>query len=658
MKFQRTDARSLLSQFKRREKQIKLKSRWLLGIPPTRSERKKLKKYFKNKYLSESLLREDDIFHEAVRIRVEDAFGGHRIKQEKQASHDDMDLIQIPNMKRLISWCLDNFTINGLYLLAKIVTGDSFNYEMTRCKLKKVIKGSVSRILGSKDSNHVETQKQIFMLLTNPQNFHDRCEPLPALRSQSCRAAVAQILHGLQNLPSQTLIAMRRKLKGVKAPVPQLQPQKHGWARDHLINLVKKISRKMLSQLERESELQEPLAKAMAIADLSLELTTGCHNIFAQEFYQFSPEVKSLQSDIMNAIWSVKKKVSMAQLRNLQLLVEPKATISNRCLRSAFVNFLTEFLFECSDMDSVPAFLLQTLDVINRGSNSGMHGLSFKKKDVEEEVDCILNMSASTKQIVLDLLPDDEFDKDFIDAYLEQPEESDDSGSNEDDDDSQLQEDIQFRNGTNDSMDSFYEAESVGDFAPFDFDTSGQQLQPNNCNKVNLESNVYNTPYSECQRESTEQFSTVMLSTNNCSSVLSPEREFDKNVIQRNGFPTDTKIDETDITNLFGKETEPIKYGACKNQYLVIQNACDKTSMLAYNLIGHMLEEFAINECQDLNLSKSLYLSGHNHIEEVEGTDEKSSSRKRARDFVQVIEELIPSFPDSSMERLKMLMGL
>ncbi|TKY67482.1 hypothetical protein E2542_SST10376 [Spatholobus suberectus] len=683
MKFHRTDAQSILSQIKRQEKQIKLKRRWLLGIPPTRSERKKLKKYFKNRYLSESIIREDDMFYESVRTHVEDAFGAHRIEQENYAPQDDMDLIRIPNMKRLISSCLDNLNTKGLYFLSVIVTGGSFKSEMTRCKLKKTIKGSLSSVLCSKSPNCLETRKQIFSLLANPQNFRDRCEPLPALGSQSYHAAVAKILHGLQNLPSQTLIAMRRKLKGVKALVPQLQPRKHGWARDHLIKLVKKISREMLSQLDRENELQEPLAKAMAVADLSLKLTTGCHNIFSKEFYQFSPEVKSLQSNIMNAIWSVKKVVTLPELRSLQLLIEPKAIISNRCIRTAFVNFLTEILFECSDMDCVPKSLSQILDVINRGSNNSMHDVLFKKKYIGEEVDCILNMSALTKQIVLDLLPDDEFDKDFTDAYMEQLEESDDSGSDEDDDDSQLQEDIQFRNGTFGSTDSFYEAESIGDFAPFEFHpstimteehvssapltTSGrlnsgsEQLQPNNCDTVNLESKVHNTPHNQCQGESTKHFSTFVAGKNNNSSVLSPERELDENVVKRNDFSeSDTKVDATGIATLFCKETEPIpsKYSACKNQYLAIQDACDKTSMLAYNLIGHMLEEFAIIEGLDLNLSKSLYLSGNNHIEDVEDTEEQSPSGKHARDFVQVIEELIPSFPDSSMERLKMLMGL
>ncbi|XP_061353788.1 uncharacterized protein LOC133298510 [Gastrolobium bilobum] len=691
MKFCRTDVQSILSHIKRQEKQIKLMRRWLMGIPTSKSEWEKLNFFFKNKFLSESLLREDDIFYESVRTRVEGAFGKHHIERENHVLQDDIHLMHTPNIKRLISSCLDKLTTKGLYLLAMIVTGGSVKSERTRCNLKKIIKGSLSSFLGSKSHNHhkQKTCKQIFQLLTNPQNFRDRCEPLSGLRSQSSHAAVAKVLQELHNLPSQSLIAMRRKLKGVKAPIPQLQPRKLGWRRDHLIKLVKKISREMLSQLDRGNELQEPLAKAMAVADLSLKLITGCHNIFSEEFYQFSPEVKSLQSDIMNAIWSVKKVGTVPQLRSLQLLIEPKAIISNRSLRTAFVNFLIEFLVECSEMDSIPKSLLQILDVINRGSNDGMHNALFQKKYIEEEVDCILSVSAQTKQIVLDLLPDHEFDQDFNDAYMEQLEDSDDSSSDEDDDDSQLPEDRQFVNGTFISMDSSCGAESIGDFTPFESHPStsmtqenvslcpittserlnrdSEKLQTKKCYSVNMEFEVHTIPpnvtTNQYLGQSTEHFSTFMAGKTNNSSVISLDRESDENIIMRHDFyESDTERDPRDTDSLFCEETEsiPTKYSLCKNQYLATQDACDKTSMLAYNLIGRMVEEFAIIEGLNLNLSQSLYLSGDNQVEEVEETKEQSSCGKHAKcsAIVRVIEELIPSFPDSGMERLKMLMGL
>lgn len=692
MQYCRTDAESILSQIKRQEKQIKLKRRWLAGVVLTKSERKKLNKSknFQNLFLSESLLREDDIFYESVRTRVEDAFGARRSERENSVPQGDMHLVHIPNikLKRLISSCLNNLTTKGLYLLAVILTGGSIKSEITRCNLKKIIKGSLSSVLGrrSNDRLQMETRKQLLQLLANPQHFRDRREPLSALKSQSNLAAVENVLQGLKNLPSQTLIAMHRKLRGEKAPMPQLQRRKCGWGRDRLIKLVKKFTREMLLQLDRGNELQESLAKAMAVADLSQKLTTGCHSIFSKEIYQFSPEVKSLQNDIMNAIWSVEKVVTLPVLRNLQLLIEPEAVISTRSLRTAFVSFLTEFLFECSDMDSIPKSLRQILDSINRSSNS-THDVLFQKKYIEEEVDCILSVSAQTKQIVLDLLPDHEFDKNFTDAYMEQLEDSEeDSGSDEDDDDNQLQEDRQFINGTFNSTDSNIKAESIGDFVPFQFHpstsmteekvsfcpvtTSGklncEKLQPRNFDTVNLVSEVHNTPHNiitiQFQGESKEHFSTPTASKNNTTSAVSPDRESDENVVKRHDFnESDTELDPRDAANLFFEETEliPTKDSLCKNQYLAIQDSCDKTSMLAYNLIGHILEEFAIIDGLDLNLRR-LYLTGGNQVEDVEERKKQPSSGKHAggSTIVRVIKELIPSFPDSGMEKLKKLMAL
>ncbi|KAJ1410471.1 hypothetical protein SESBI_21972 [Sesbania bispinosa] len=139
MMFCKTDAQSILSELKRQEKQIKLKRRWLLGIPTTNSERKKLNKIFKIRYLPESLLREDDIFYESVRTHVEGAFGAHCIERENNIPLDDMSLIQIPNMKRLTLSCLDILTTKGLYNLAMIVMGGSVNSEITCAKAITII---------------------------------------------------------------------------------------------------------------------------------------------------------------------------------------------------------------------------------------------------------------------------------------------------------------------------------------------------------------------------------------------------------------------------------------------------------------------------------------------------------------------------------------
>ncbi|XP_004492347.1 uncharacterized protein [Cicer arietinum] len=671
MKFYGTDLGSILQCIKRSEKQIKLKKRWLLGLPATKLERKKLKEILNTGDLAESLLRkDDDIFYESVRTRVERAFGAHSIETENCIPRDDMDLNQIPNLKRLIVSCLDNLTTKGLYLLAMIVSGGTTKYERTRVKLKKIIKGSLSSVLNSKEHNNqkLEICKQIFQHLNNPQHFRHRCELLHESGSQSYHAAVIKVLCELEKLPSESLIAMRRKLKDVKAPVPQLQPFKDPWSRSRLLQTVNRSCRKMLLQLDRGNELQEPLAKAMSVAYLSLKLKTGFFNKFLEEFYQFSTEVKSLQSDIINAIRSIEEVevVPLQVLKDLQLLIEPKATISNKGLRPAFRNLLTEFLFECSDMDSTPKSLLQILDVINKSSNSSTNDVTFQKKYIDEEVDCILSVSAQTNQIIQDLLPNSEFDQDFTDAYMEQSEESDDSDSDEDENSngSQLQENRHFENGAFSTMYSNCEGESVGDFTPFEFHppttiteplTSSERL---NSDATNLELKNCNTPYNnQCQEESTEQFSASVGYKNYNSSVVSPDKEPGENIVRRHDFyKSYTEVDPKDASN-FCEETEPMptKYNACNNQYLATQDACDKTAMLAYNLIGDMLKEFAATEGLNLNISDRSYL---NH--EAKETEKQSlfGKHRSGPAIVRVVEELIPSFPDSSMERLKVLMGL
>ncbi|KAI4331871.1 hypothetical protein L6164_016824 [Bauhinia variegata] len=466
MNFFRTEAESILSEIKHQEKQIKLKRRWLVGLPASEYERNKFKrlKFLKNRLLPESIMSEDDIFYESVKAYIEGGFGA--IERENHVVvHEEIQSIDVFSIKRITS-CVDNLTIKGLYLLAMILTGDSVKFEKTRCKMKKIIKSYLSSVPSRKNLNHnqLEIFKRIFDVLSSPQNFRVNCKTCTS-RSESCHAIVLKVLDGLEDLPYQTLVAMRTKLKGLRS-VPQLQPKRQGWSKDHLVRQVRKISEEMLSQHEGD-ERQEPLAKAMTIADLSQKLTIGCHDLFSEEFFQYSPEIKYLQKDIIEAIWLLKTVVRISVLKNLQLLIEPDAQIPNGSLRTAFVKLLTEYLFECSDMDSIPKSLSKILDAISKSYRGTHHG--FFQKENFEEVDCILNVSAQTKQIVLDLLPDVEFDQDFMDAYMEELEESDEGNSDEDDDNSPLQEDRLSKDEQSGPTDSNYGVESIGEFVPSAF---------------------------------------------------------------------------------------------------------------------------------------------------------------------------------------------
>ncbi|KAI4298138.1 hypothetical protein L6164_031732 [Bauhinia variegata] len=181
--------------------------------------------------LPESVLREDDALchveenssfgyiYESVKAYIERDFGA--IETENPVVQDDVQSIEVSGINRIISSCLDNLTTKGLYLLAMILTGGSVKFEITRCKMKKIIKNFLSSVLGRKNLNHnqLENFKSIFHVLSSPQNFWVNCRTSTS-RSESRHAAVLKVLDGLQDFPCQTLIAMRRKLKGIGS-VPQ-----------------------------------------------------------------------------------------------------------------------------------------------------------------------------------------------------------------------------------------------------------------------------------------------------------------------------------------------------------------------------------------------------------------------------------------------------
>ncbi|KAI4331875.1 hypothetical protein L6164_016827 [Bauhinia variegata] len=652
MNFFRTDAESILSEIKHQEKQIKLKRRWLMGLPASEYEHNKFKrlKFLKNRLLPESITREDDasfsslveIFYESVKAYIEGGFGA--IERENHVVQEEIQSIDVFSIKRITS-CLNNLTTKGLYLLAMILTGDSVKFEKTLCKMKKIIKSYLSSVPSRKNLNHnqLEIFKRIFDVLSSPQNFRVNCKTCTS-RSESCHAIVLKVLDGLEDLPYQTLVAMRRKLKGLRS-VPQLQPKRQGWSKDHLVGQVRKISEEMLSQ-HGGDELEETLAKAMTIADLSQKLTIGCHDLFSEEFFQYSPEIKYLQKDIIEAIWLVKTVVRISVLKNLQLLIEPDAQIPNGSLRTPFVKLLTENLFECSDMDSIPKSLSKILDAIGKSYRGTHHGL-FQKENFDE-VDCILNM--------------------------EELEESDEGNSDEDDDNSQLQEDRLSKDEQSGPTDSNYGVESIGEFVPSAFhqlastpernslfspfrpggNSNGDSVrQPPKQEALNLDEDQY-------QGESKEQSRTYRGSKSYDSRVVSPDRGLDENLYNRcDWFEFSAGIGRQnggatcDIS-----EFKPTKDSLSKNKYLAVQDVCDNTSMLAYNLIGHLMEEFAKLEGLSLNQSQNFYLRRDKQTEDVQGKKQSSSvNDARGSAIVRVVKELIPSFPDSGVERLKMLMG-
>ncbi|XP_021907007.1 uncharacterized protein LOC110821464 isoform X1 [Carica papaya] len=688
--FYKTDCESILSQIKHKEKQLKLKRRWLLGLPTSESGHKLVKRpnFLNYACLPESLLREDDIFYETVKAHVEEAFGVYDPEREVQVAQGSEEMFGRASTMKVLESCLDMLTNKGLYLIAIILTAGSVNFDKSRQKMKRLIKVSLSQEFRNRGHNREQKDifRQLHQVLSDSRNFREGAATHLTPRIQSHHAAAIKALNELEDLPSQTLIAMRRKLSCVKS-VPQLQSRKCSWNRAYLINQVKKHSEMMLSELAEGEELPEPLAKAMAIASISLKLSQQCQSRNAVDFYQFSPEIERLQNEIVKAIWLLKTKVRFSELKTLQLLLDPDADISNGCLRTAVKKMLIEYLFECSDMDSIPKSLFDVLAIVNRSSRSVSYRC-FPKEEIEEEIECILRVSADTKQIIWDWLPDHDYDQDFSDAYMEELEESDDGGSiddgdyscddNEDDNISQQSGIGEYQQKVSCSYDSDYEAESTAESLPVDskiplstigekssssyvtpcarlagVSTKGGLLQQFN----RVESGPHRVSWSSAFKKSRILNSTDYMDTEEYEVKSVKDDGEEKNGGNRKSSLTSPASNFTSMK----EESDPCKQTS-RNQYLFFQEVCDETSMVAYNLIGRLMKTFVEEQGLDLDQKDSLYLGGEFvNQEDTPGTVEEENStfskENVSKSFIRVIEELMPSLSKRGIERLKELMG-
>ncbi|XP_011658642.1 uncharacterized protein LOC101214737 isoform X2 [Cucumis sativus] len=664
MEFCQTDSQALLVQIRRHEALLKSKRRWLLGLPTSESRRKypDHSDFLNKQNLPESLLREDDIFYETVKTRVEEAFGALGVETRHLGIRADQ-IFDSCKIGKLILSCLNDLSTRGLYLLAVVLTENSAQLEKTRCKLKRTIREFIPKVLRSKsqDCRQLEIVKQLAQLLNDSKNFRRRRSTTLTSSLFSNHDAVSHVLYGLGDLPTQVLLAMHRKLVGVRF-MPQMKRNRHGRGRDCLINLLTKISKKMLSSIGEGDELQESLAKAMAVADLSLKLVPGRHNSSIIEFYHFSPQMKSLHNEIVKAIWSISKRVNFQKLKQVKSLLDPNAKVSHRSLRSCIKRMLIDYLFECSDMDTVPKSLLKALALINADSQIATHSV-FSQDEIEEEVECVFSLSAQMKQVVWDLLPNCDFEHDFADAYMEELEESDNDLDDHDEDscDGLPREDNESR--------SVY-VEGMGESMPANLDHSsvGNILSPSY--NADVESFQYSTPMHfkrEGSLDSSFSYHPSFMESKgqhdayNLSSNQQVENKDTPNILLGNSTTGDTA--KTPCSSAFNmcsmhqmEQSEPSTF---KNQYLVVQEACDETSMIAYNFIGRLLGEFAKNEGIELDWCANLYLNSNCSIEE-DLPVEQTHIRAKGSDsvIIQVCQELIPSLSKSGTKRLQQLLGL
>ncbi|KAF6176786.1 hypothetical protein GIB67_020508 [Kingdonia uniflora] len=431
MEYVEADCRLLFRRIEFEEEQLNKKRRWLMGLPTTSiPDQKRLKTpdFLINKSLPESVLREDDVSSEVVKTSVERGFGVSSAQTGNYIVQDYMHLFDTKQMPltipRAIPSVLEDMNNIGLCNLATIITGSSLKFEKTRSRMSYLIEEHLPKILVNPyHKYHKGLLAQLPQILKDPHNFRENRVKLMNSTAMSHFCAATKLLEELDELPSEALGAMHRKLRGIQSDA--LKPKKSAWSRSRLIENVRNICKNMLSKVDEGDELQKPLAKAMAVVALSLRLKQGNSNLLFPKFCDFFTETEALQNDILKAIWSLDE-MNIRNLKELQHLIDPDAKIRNSHFRSTIRRILTEYLFECSEMDVILKPLLEITAIINKRSRSpSSPTFSFSKEDVEEEVENVLNVSSQIRQISWDLLGDHKFDEQFADVYLENSDNND-----------------------------------------------------------------------------------------------------------------------------------------------------------------------------------------------------------------------------------------
>ncbi|XP_029122412.1 uncharacterized protein [Elaeis guineensis] len=629
------EAKRLWSLLWHKDDLLDKKRRWLLGpviMSTSESSQKKSKrpKHLTDVYLLESDIRSDEVSSEIVRANVERCFGSyHNGQGTHHVVQDYLQHFGMHNMEsnsvnppslKTFSVMIDNLNNDALCAVANIVSNNNVSFKKTHPRMRKVIKNYLRRYFTESNFKHNPTVlKKLSDIFRNPCNFQEKHLTLTTPISPPLLSAIYKVLERLGEMPIQDLIAMNRRLKGL-AIVPQFPPVLYGSKKDMLLKRVRKRCEDSLSKVKEGDDLPERLAKALSVMLLSLKLKSGSIEMLTSTFYPFPPDIVGLQHGFLNAIWSFPK-FRYADLKALKPLVDPEARVPTRRFRISLKNYLKEYLFACDEIN-IPKEVQSALSFIN--GTSKRRPCMFSKETREEEVEAVLSVSSQFKQIILDLIPDHSIDDECGVACAgglgtDESSESDDfelsasdyfSGSD----------DCEHKQ-TYDSCSSD-EAETFGDSRP------------------------NSTPITASGTDSSQLAAAARNTT--CSILKDPKLEHNKMAAL---YPDPEKFLRPNIKNCFHR--------TASTGDIAVQDICDRTAVFAHGLIGCMLDKFLQFEGRDVDVMTRSYLRGGLSPIDSQGAEVLLNTPKvdlKAQVLIQAVEELLPSFPKSCIERVKKLM--
>ncbi|KAJ0977140.1 hypothetical protein J5N97_012614 [Dioscorea zingiberensis] len=488
---------------------------------------------------------------------------------------------------------MNDLNNTALLLIADTVTLGKVSFERTRQQIKNIIKKYLVVVLTESNyKDRLVLLNQLSQIFRNPNNFQGTQLTLFTPVHAPLLTSIDKLLGRLHEMSVHTLLVMNRKLKGAKY-IPQFPPViSISCKKEVFKERVGKKCHQMVSKLKEGMDLPKPLAKALSVMLLFLKQETGRMDITISEFFPFSSKTMDLQDDILRALWSLRK-VKYAELKAIQSLIDPAAKIPWKTFRTTLSKYLMECLFECDEI-GVSEEALRILTAINRRSRRQVCLISKEAK--EEEIESVLNVSSQLKQFFSGILPES-----AVNEEGSQELESDGVIENNDF--------VLFEIGCHSYMDVL-------------------QHQPTSNNEL----------------KTTED------SLPSHSSFMDQEAVTDKN-------PKQTSLAQDTDTNVLHAASKPVELRPNTSQ--VIQDICDETSLLSHKIIGHWLDKvMKLEGIQTYAVTRSYLRGESSQPVDLRGSDTEECLGSPEGDegpliLLQVVEELLPNFPMSSLERMK-----
>ncbi|URE33043.1 hypothetical protein MUK42_06858, partial [Musa troglodytarum] len=496
----------------------------------------------------------------------------------------------------------------------RFLMGSASTSEGSPKKLKRPKLLTESYLPESYVRNDDLLSKQLKNIIGNPIYSHDDKSLHNTPTSSHCLSYVSNMLEELDEMSYQELTATSRKLRGVSL-LPQFPPARCSGNRGLLIKRVKKRFNKLLSKLKDGDALPEPLVKALSIIYLSYKHRSRHVDMLTSEFYPFPPETVDLHNDIMNALWLLPK-VKHGELKALHTLMDPKAEVPLKCFRNALRKYLMEYLFECSET-SITQEALRTIDFINRKMHS--QTLVFSKETIQEEVEAALIASRRLKQMISNIFSE-RTDKQCFVGF-----------------------------GDDKNINSF---NMVGtDYFMGLVDNEHERMY-SSCSNYEEEATGESGP--GVSRSFTTSSNSFLLtgtgSETSGNSSRKPEVEHDN----------DFDIEKPCLEESEKLTPERTSQNTGNVGVKSVEGICDETTLVAYKLIGSMLDKLLKTEGIDADMSIRIYLNGGSSasvdLQVAKDLLKTSKEHMRSIIFVQTVEELIPSLTKSCFRSVKNLM--